>query len=319
MELRRLGSAGPEISAIGYGAWEAGGTGWGPNPPDDDVLSAVQGGFEAGITWVDTAEIYGRGRSEEIIGRAVRRRPDVLVFTKVASAPRGSGYRPEEVRTAAEASLRRLGRNQIDLYQLHWIDESSVPLEETWAAMGELVDAGLARWIGVSNFGADAIQRCEQVRHVDSLQPQLSMLWQERRPLLETCLRNGTGVIAYAPLAYGLLTGAIGPETRFPEDDWRGGGHCLLAYEQLFRDGRLDRNLRVVEALRPVARRLGVSLARLALAWVLHLEGVTGAIAGSRSAAHVQENAAASDVRLSQDDLVEIETQLEMRGEVASA
>ena len=249
--MRALGRNGPDISVIGYGAWEAGGKGWGPNPPDDQVEEAVRAGLDAGITWLDTAEIYGAGRSEELMGRALRHRPDVLVFTKVASAPRGTGYRPENVRAAAERSLRRLGRDVIDLYQLHWQDESEVALEETWGAMVDLVHVGLARWIGVSNFDAHALLRCERIRHVDSVQPQLSMLWQERMPLLEVCRTNGSGVIAYGPLAYGLLTGSITAETSFPPDDWRSGGHGLRAYDQLFRPGRLERNLSVVQALRP--------------------------------------------------------------------
>jgi aryl-alcohol dehydrogenase-like predicted oxidoreductase len=318
MEMRRLGSQGPEISVIGYGAWEAGGVGWGPDVSDDRVLDAIHAGLDAGVTWVDTAETYGDGRSEELVGRAVPAGPDVLVFTKVASAPRGSGYRPHEVRRAAEASLRRLGRDSLDLYQLHWPDERSAPLEDTWGAMGDLVDAGLVRWIGVSNFAAEAMERCERIRHVDSLQPQVSMLWQERLPLLEACRSNGTGVIAYGPLAYGLLTGSITTETRFGPDDWRSGGLGLRAYGQLFAPGRLEANLRVVEALQPIATRGGHTVSQLALAWVLHQDGVTGAIAGSRSAAHVVENAAASSVRLSKEELAEIDGILGKRGELTT-
>jgi aryl-alcohol dehydrogenase-like predicted oxidoreductase len=316
MDYRSLGSEGDPISVIGYGAWEAGGQAWGPGPSDDQVIEAMRSGFDAGINWIDTAETYGNGRSEELVGRALRGRPDVMVFTKVASAPRGSGYRPDEIRRAVEASLRRLHKETIDLYQLHWADESTVPLEETWGAMAGLVDAGLVRWIGVSNFTSEQITRCERIRHVDALQPQLSMLWQERRPLLGLCKENGTGVIAYGPLAYGLLTGAITRETVFPEDDWRGGKHGLRAYEQLFAPGRFEANLDVVDALKPLAERLGISLAGLALGWVLHQDGVTGAIAGSRSTRHVRENAAASGVRLSSVDLREIDGILEARGEV---
>jgi aryl-alcohol dehydrogenase-like predicted oxidoreductase len=316
VELRRLGSRGPEISTIGYGGWEAGGTGWGPAVLDEQVFGAMWAGFDAGVNWVDTAEIYGSGRSEELIGRAIQDRPEVMVFTKVASTPRGTGYRPAEIRRAAETSLRRLGRAVIDLYQLHWPDEKDVPLEDAWGAMVDLVHDGLVRWIGVSNFTAELIQRCEWIRHVDCLQPHLSMLWQERRPLLEVCVNNGTGVLVYGPLAFGLLTGAITCETRFPDDDWRSGKHGLRAYDQLFAPGRLEANLGVVDALRPIAERLSVSLAHLALAWVLHQDGVTGAIAGSRSPQHVRENAAAWSVRLSPNDVAEIETVLLRRGEV---
>jgi methylglyoxal reductase len=316
MRYRSLGSQGEAISVIGYGAWEAGGQAWGANPSDDQVIEAMHSGFDAGINWIDTAEIYGSGRSEELIGRAIRDRPEVLVFTKVASAPRGSGYEPAHIRRAAEASLQRLRRDAIDLYQLHWADETTVPLEETWTAMAELVDSRLARWIGVSNFSSEQIARCERIRHVDSLQPQLSMLWQERRPLLDFCTENGTGVIAYGPLAYGLLTGAITRATSFPDGDWRSGKHGLRAYGQLFAPGRFEANLDVVDALKPLADRLEVSLPQLALAWLLHQDGITGAIAGSRSPRHVRENAAAAELTISPDVLRQIDAILEKRGEV---
>jgi aryl-alcohol dehydrogenase-like predicted oxidoreductase len=319
MELRPLGSHGPMISVIGYGGWEAGGAEWGASPPEEELLAAIRAGIDAGITWVDTAEIYGNGRSEELIGRAIQGGHEAMVFTKVASVPRGTGYHPDSIRRAAEGSLRRLGRDVIDLYQLHWLDEKDVPLEDTWGAMAALVNAGLVRWIGVSNFTAEAIERCERIRHVDSLQPHLSMLWQERLPLLSFCAGNGTGVIVYGPLAFGLLTDSITRHTSFAEDDWRSGRHGLRAYGQLFAPGRLESNLEVVGALRPIAERLDVSLARLALAWILHQAGVTGAIAGSRSPKHIRENAAAASVKLRTTDLVEIERILERRGEVVNA
>jgi methylglyoxal reductase len=316
MPMRRLGARGPTISVVGYGAWEAGSSEWGPSPPDDQVVQAMIAAFETGVTWIDTAEIYGSGRSEELVAKAIEGWPEVKVFTKVASAPRGTGYRPKDVRRAAEASQRRLGRDVIDLYQLHWLDETDARLEETWAAMATLVDAGLVRWTGVSNFTREAIERCEPIHHVDSLQPHLSMLWQERLPLLSFSSRNGTGVIAYGPLAFGVLTGTIIRRTRFPREDWRSGSRSLRAYDQLFVPHRLDRNLDVVERLTPIASRLGTSLARLALAWVLQQPGVTGVIAGSREPDHVRENASAGSLTLESSDLVEIGSVLEMRGEL---
>ncbi len=316
MELRSLGSQGPTISVIGYGGWEAGRALWGAAPPDVEILAAMQAGFDMGVNWVDTAEIYGKGRSEDVIGQAIKGWPEVMTFTKVASAPRGSGYDPISIRRAAEASLRRLHRDAIDLYQLHWPDETDVPLEDAWGAMADLANAGLVRWIGVSNFTSGQIERCEHIRHVDSLQPHLSMLWQERLPLLDVCSKNGIGVIAYGPLAFGLLTGAIGRETTFPDDDWRSGRHGVRAYDQLFARGRFESNLGVADALRPVAKRLRVSLSQLALAWLLHRDGITGAIVGSRSPEHVRENAAASNIRLSTEDLATIDRILQNRAEL---
>jgi methylglyoxal reductase len=310
VKMRRLGTDGPEISVIGFGAWEAGGMAWGPNPPDEQTIKAMHAGFDNGMNWIDTAEVYGGGRSEELVGEAARDRPNAMVFTKVAPRPAGSGFRPEEVRRAAQNSAKRLGRDVIDLLQLHWRN-GSVPIEDTWGAMTSLVEEGLVRHIGVSNFDRELIDRCESIRHVDSLQPQFSMLHQKGRELFEYCASKGTGVICYGPLAYGLLTGAITKETRFSDDDWRSGkGGMSNYYNALFAPGVKERHLDKVDALKKVAERLGITLAQLALAWVWHQDGVTGAIAGSRSPEHVAENAGAGDVSLNASDLAEIDSVL---------
>src|SRR5207253_257936 len=144
MEMRRLGSDGPEISVVGFGSWEAGGSHWGPNGSEREVIEAIHAALAAGMNWVDTAEVYGNGVSEQIVGRALAGRDDALVFTKVAPTE-GSGLRPDQVRAAIDGSLRRLGVDHVDLYQIHWPDDS-VPLEETWGAMAELVSAGKARF-----------------------------------------------------------------------------------------------------------------------------------------------------------------------------
>lgn len=307
MQRKKLGSNGPEISVVGFGAWEAGGMAWGPNPPDEQTIRAMRTAFDSGITWIDTAEVYGGGRSEELVGQAVKGYDEAMVFTKVAPKSAGTGFRPDDIRTAARQSLERLERDVIDLYQLHWRDEH-VPVEETWGAMAELVNEGLVRWIGVSNFDRELIERCEKVRHVDSLQPQFSMLHQDGRDdLFPFCEGNGTGIICYGPLAYGLLTGAITAETEFTDDDWRGGSHGMTGYyEALFAPGVKERHLGTVEALRPIADRIGATLPQLALAWVFHQRGVTGAIAGSRSPDHVKDNAGAGSIELSPKDLEEI-------------
>jgi aryl-alcohol dehydrogenase-like predicted oxidoreductase len=306
---QRLGSKGPDISVIGFGAWEAGGMAWGPNPPEEQVIRAIQTAIDNGMNWIDTAEVYGAGRSEELVGRAIKGR-DVLVFTKIGSRPNGSGFDSHGVRAGAEASLKRLDCDVIDLYQVHWRDDAT-PLEETWAAMAALVDDGLVRHIGVSNFDRDEIERCEAIRHVDSLQPNFSMLYREAREgLLPFCESNGTGVIAYGPLGFGLLTGAVTKDTKFGADDWRSGRHGQGMYDVLFAPGKLERNVEFAESLRPIADRLGITIAQLALAWVCHQRGVTGAIAGSRSPEHVAENAGAGSVQLDQRDVDEIESLL---------
>jgi methylglyoxal reductase len=309
MRRKRLGSTGPEFSVIGFGAWEAGGDAWGPNPSEDRVIETIRAGLDAGIDWIDTAEVYGDGTSETLVGTALGGRTDVLIATKVAPRPDGSGFRVDEIRRACAASLQRLGRERIDLYQLHWEDDT-VPVEETWGAMAALVEEGLVGHIGVSNFDRDLIERCERIRHVDSLQPQFSLLSLKHRDLIRWCGERGTGVVCFGPLAYGLLTGAIGPDTEFDRRDWRSGRGGMSYYRDLFAPGRFERSLAVVDELRPIAERLGVTLAQLALAWVVHQPGVTAAIAGSRNPDHVRQNAAAGDLELDDGTLAEIEAVL---------
>jgi aryl-alcohol dehydrogenase-like predicted oxidoreductase len=288
---------------IGYGAWEAGGEAWGPNESEAVVIEAIQAGLDAGISWIDTAEVYGDGVSERLVGKAIQgRRDDVVVASKVAPRPEGSGSRPDDVRRACEGSLERLGTDRIDLYQLHWPDPEGTPLEETWGAMAALQDEGKVRSIGVSNFDRQQIERCLAIRHVDSLQPEFSMLNREHAELIRWCGEQGVGVVSYGPLAFGLLTGAVTADARFPPGDWRGEKQS----EGPFAD--LAGSLEVVDRLRPVAERLGCSLAQLALAWNVHQPGVTAAIAGTRNPAHVRTNAAAGDIELDGSTLAELNT-----------
>jgi aryl-alcohol dehydrogenase-like predicted oxidoreductase len=301
MRQARLGSNGPELSVIGFGAWEAGGgSEWGRPPPEEQVLDAVRTVLDSGIDWIDTAEIYGRGRSEELVAKAVAgRRDEILLASKVAPRSSGSGFRTDQVRSACEGSLRRLKTEHLDLYQLHWPDES-VPIEETWAAMAGLVQDGLVRYLGVSNFDRGLIERCEAIRHVDSLQQEFSMLQRRDADLIRWCGERGVGVLSYSPLAFGLLTGAVTSESRFERGDVRDE-------DELFSPANRERSLTVVASLRPVAERLGISLAQLALAWNVHQPGVTSAIAGSRDPGHVRSNAAAGEVELDDATLAELD------------
>jgi aryl-alcohol dehydrogenase-like predicted oxidoreductase len=311
MQIRRLGSSGPEISVIGYGAWEAGGTAWGPNPSEDGVIEAVRAGLDAGITWIDTAEVYGDGVSESLIGRAVTgRHDDVTIATKVGPEPEGSGFRPEQIRAACEASMRRLGVDHLDLYQLHWPDDE-IPVEESWGAMAQLQEGGLVRWVGVSNFDRELIERCERIHHVDSLQPEFSMLVRDAAELIAWCGEQGIGVISYGPLAFGLLTGAISADTEFPDGDWRRPGDPddpdrNTLFDADARPGLLEK----VAELGAMASGLGISPAQLALAWNVAQPGVTAAIAGSRNPAHVRANSAAGDVDLDDATLAAISATL---------
>ena len=310
MRTHRLGTQGPELSVIGFGSWEAGGTAWGANASDDHVIDAMRSALEAGINWIDTAEVYGDGVSESLVGRAIAgRRDEVLIASKVAPQPEGTGFRPEEIAKACDASLSRLGIETIDLYQLHWPDELGITVEDSWGAMAALQQAGKVRFLGVSNFDRELIARCEAVRHVDSLQPEFSMLDRRQAELIAWCKSQGTGVITYGPLGYGILTGAIGADTAFAEGDWRvtSSDPGDPAELNLFARDVLPAALEVVEDLRPIADRLGVTLAQLALAWNAHQPGVTSAIAGSRNPDHVRSNARSGDIVLDDDTLAELD------------
>lgn len=293
---------------IGFGAWEAGGDAWGPNRSESEVIDAIGAGIEAGMNWVDTAEVYGHGVSEVLVGKALAGREDgVLLATKVAPAPEGTGFRPEQVRAACDASLGRLGIDVIDLYQLHWPDGTGVPVEDTWGAMAGLVDAGKVRWVGVSNFDRTLIERCRAIRDVNSLQQEFSLVHLDDRELIRWCGEVGIGVLSYSPLGAGLLTGSLRREDAERIDDWR-------ASDGLTSAGHLDRAFALVDGMRPMAERLGVSVPQLALAWNWQQPGVTSAIAGSRDAEHTRSNAAAGDLELDAGTLAELEALIDRGG-----
>ncbi|MCC6730468.1 MAG: aldo/keto reductase [Chthonomonadales bacterium] len=309
VERRRLGRNGPELTTVGFGAWAVGGPwrfGWG-RQDDRESVAAIRKAVDLGVNWIDTAAVYGVGHSEEVVGEALGQlgATDAYVATKCGRAVGADGtphgdLRPASIRAEMDASLRRLGLDHVDLYQIHWPEtETGTPLEESWQAMADLQDEGKARWIGVSNFDVAQLERCEAIRHVDSLQPPLSLLRREAADeLIPWCLRNGTGVIVYSPMQAGLLSGSfrIG---RVAEDDWR-------RRNPLFQGAALAANLAFVERLRPIAERHGRTVGNLAVAWALGVPGVTSAIVGARRPAQVEENVGAMGLALSPDDLAEI-------------
>src|SRR5579859_1377690 len=312
---RPLGRSGEQITEAGFGAWAAGGGGWafGWGEQDDaDSVAAIVHAVNRGTNWVDTASVYGYGHSEEVVGQALRRIPAgdrPLVFSKCGlewydedryRSPRRS-LEPKLVRRQAEESMRRLGVDQIDLYQFHWPDETGVPAEESWGEMARLVEEGKVRLAGVSNYPVELLERIEPIHHVDSLQPPFSMINRgAAAELLPWALRNGTGIIVYSPMASGLLTGAFSRErVASLSDDWRSRG-------AEFQEPNLSRNLALVTELRPIAARLGMSLPELAVAWVLAWPGVTGAIVGARTPEQVDGWIEAPLVKLTDADLEEI-------------
>ena len=259
---RRLGSRGPQITELGFGAWAIGGGdwayGWGPQD-DADSVAAIHRALERGAGWIDTAAVYGLGHSEEVVARALRGMADrPLVFTKCGmvwqdqsdGVPRPN-LRPDEILRECEDSLRRLGVERIDLYQFHWPDTmTGTPVEESWGVMADLVQQGKVRWAGVSNFDVVLLERCEPILHVDSLQPPFNAVQREAGgDVIPWCHANGTGVIVYSPMMSGLLTQRFSAErvASLDPSDWRHG------MPGVFAEPALSRNLSLRDALAPIA------------------------------------------------------------------
>ncbi|HEY0153311.1 MAG TPA: aldo/keto reductase [Longimicrobium sp.] len=313
---RRLGSNGPEITRVGFGAWAVGGGGWafGWGPQDDeDSLRAMRHAVERGVNWIDTAAVYGLGHSEKVVGRLLRDFGDddrPLVFTKCGlvwdeddkMAPPQRDLRPASVRRECEASLRRLGVEAIDLYQFHWPDETGTPVEDSWAEMLRLVDEGKVRWAGVSNFDVELLERCDALRHVDSLQPPFSLIRRDAAGAeIPWSLEHETGVIVYSPMQSGLLTDRWSMErvNTLAEDDWRRGSAD-------FQMPNIERNLALRDALGPIAERHDTSVASIAVAWTIAWPGVTAAIVGGRTPEQVDGWVDAANIDLTREDLDEI-------------
>ena len=318
----RLGKSQFEITRVGLGAWAIGGGewqgGWGPQD-DADSIAAIHHAVELGINWIDTAPAYGLGRAEEVVGEAVRQLPEAdrpLLFTKCGLVWKegertvSNSLASASIRKECEDSLRRLGVETIDLLQAHWPTEDGTALEESWATMGALIDEGKVRHIGLSNFTADDLETCEQIRHVDTFQPQLNLL--VRDSLSETipwCAAHDTGVIVYSPMRSGLLSGQFTAEraANLPDDDWRKDAED-------FKPPKLDLNLQLVNRLKPIADRLGATLPELAIAWTLAQPGVTGAIVGARTPEQVDGWVNSAELTLEDKDLDDIRTALKETG-----
>ena len=316
LNKRRLGTTDLEITTVGFGAWAIGGGGWayGWGPQDDaGSIASIRHAVRRGVNWIDTAAIYGLGHSEEVVGRALREIPASerpYVFTKCGMIPDyerpydepARDLRPESIRREVEASLRRLGVERIDLYQFHWPDRVGTRIEESWGEMGRLIDEGKVRAAGVSNFDVALLERAESVRHVDSLQPPLSLVRRDAAAdVIPWARAHGTGVIVYSPMQSGLLTDTFSVRrlAAMAHDDWR-------RRSAQFTEPNLSRNIALVDALRPVAERHGVTVASVAVAWTLSCPGVTGAIVGARSPEQVDGWIAAGSLDLDAFDLAEI-------------
>jgi aryl-alcohol dehydrogenase-like predicted oxidoreductase len=302
-----------QITHVGFGAWAIGGpdwaVGWGAQD-DEKSIAAIRHAIERGVNWIDTAAIYGLGHSEEVVCKALKDIPASerpLVFTKCGlrwdendrkAFPKQVGA-PESIRKEVEDSLRRLGVERIDLYQMHWPATDGTAIEDYWAALLDLKGQGKVRAVGLSNHNAQQLEAAERIGHVDTLQPPFSAIRREfAASELPWCLAHETGVIVYSPMQAGLLTGAFS-EARaksLPADDWR-------SRNDEFTGEKLKRNLQLADAMRAVADRHGTTAAAVAVAWTLAWPGVTGAIVGARAPEQIDGWIDAATLSLSQSDL----------------
>lgn len=320
MITRQLGTSDLSITPIGLGAWAIGGPGyafgWGPQD-DDQSIRAIHRALDLGINWIDTAPVYGLGHSEEVVARALKARgsaPRPYVFTKGTLVWDGAGrithsLKADSLRREVEASLRRLGVQRIDLYQLHWAafqgaDQATPDLEEGWGALVAMQREGKLRHIGVSNHNVAQLERVSRLATPTSLQPPYALLMRDvEQSILPWCLAHQVGVIVYSPMVSGLLTGTMTREriAALPSDDWR------KRFHPEFREPKLTANLALVETLRAIGSRHGKSPGEAAIAWTLRHPAVTGAIVGARSAEQVEGFVGAAEWRLTDGEVSEIE------------
>ena len=311
MQYRKMGAADLEVSAIGFGCWEMGGTQYGA-VDDGEEAAAVHRGIDLGVTLFDTAAIYGQGYSEVVLGRALgARRKEIVLVTKgglvwdgrtTGSSRRDSGY--WALTQGLEASLHRLGTDYVDLFLIHWPD-ASTPLDEAARGLAKILESGKARYVGVSNFSADQLREIRQ--HVPVCANQVGYNLFDRRwerQMFATARELGVGVMAYGPMAHGLLTGTFRADQTFGPEDWRRRG---VIFGQTLFGPNLAQNVKVVEQLKGVAADLGASLPRLALAWVLRNPAVTVALSGCRTVGEIEENVKALEIKIPDDALARIE------------
>ena len=314
METKRLGNSDLQLTRVGYGAWAIGGGGWEfswGQQDDADSVAAILCSLDLGVNWIDTAAVYGTGHSEEIVGKALKqwtgKRP--YVFTKCVlrwdeNRKVYQNHSAASIRKECEDSLRRLRTDIIDLYQMHWPPKDNGPeLEEAWRAMSELKTEGKVRWIGVSNFDPSQMERAARIAPVASNQPPYNLI---RRKIEEEnlpyCLKLGIGVISYAPMASGLLTGAMTREraASLSPDDFR-------SRNPEFKEPKLSRNIELVERLRKVGARHGRGPGEVAIAWVLRHPAITGAVVGARNAKQAEGVMSAGELKLTAEEIAEVE------------
>jgi myo-inositol catabolism protein IolS len=300
MEKRSLGTSKVQITPILMGTWQAGKKMW-SGIDDRESVRAIRAAVDAGITTIDTAEVYGQGHSEQIVAQAVS---DIRDRLQYASKVFANHLKYDQVIEACDRSLTNLQTDYLDLYQIHWPSGSfgneSVPIEETMSALNKLQEDGKIRAIGVSNFNREQLAQASNYGRIDSLQPPYSLFWRKiEKDAIPYCLEHKISVLAYSPMAQGLLTGKFSPNHQFEPDDHRSAN-------VLFQGQNFERANQALEQLKPIALKHNCTLAQLALAWLI-AQPQTNAIAGARTVEQAQDNAKAANVNLSTEDLQEID------------
>ncbi|HEV2075313.1 MAG TPA: aldo/keto reductase [Thermoleophilaceae bacterium] len=311
MRYTRLGQTDLDVSRVCFGTWQTGGD-WGA-VEEREAHAAARRALDLGVNFFDTAQAYGFGESERLLGRSLEldrpaRRDEVVVATKGGLRMDGDTLvrdsSPAVLRDGIEQSLRELGTDHVDLYQVHWPDHDT-PFEETAAALGDFVSEGKARYAGVSNFDVEEMEELARTRPPDSLQPPYHLFRRDiEEEILPYCRENGIGVLVYGPLAHGLLTGNVDTDTEFASDDWRGKS-------DMFRGEAFESNVQIVRELGRFAEERGQTLAQLAVAWALGGPGVDVAIVGARRPDHIEGTAAAADLELTAEDRRDVDEIME--------
>jgi len=301
MEKRRLGTTDIQITPILLGTWQAGQKQW-VGIEDEESIKAIRAAVDAGITTIDTAEVYGNGHSEQVIAQALTDVPreQIVYATKVFA----NHLKYDQVLEACDRSLKNLKIEYIDLYQIHWpsgsFNTEIVPIEETMRALNQLKQQSKIRAIGVSNFSRAQLEEAAQYGRIDSIQPPYSLFWRwVEKDVMPYCIENNISILAYSPLAQGLLTGKFGRGHQFDPQDNR-------AKNKLFQGENYERAQQALEKLRPIAERHQISLANLAIAWLI-AQPQTQAIVGARNAEQAVGNAKAAEVKLTSEELAEID------------
>ena len=306
MRYTRFGQTDLEVSRVCFGTWQGGGQ-WG-SIEERDLEAAIRRALDLGINFFDTAQAYGFGAAERLLGKALEpeiknHRDEIVLATKGGLRKEGGRPRdssPEWLRQGLEDSLRFLGTDYIDLYQVHWPDHDT-PFEETAGFLDEMVKEGKIRYVGVSNFDTTEMAEFERTRKIDGLQPPYHLFRRDiEEEILPYCVEHGIGVLVYGPLAHGLLSGKMSPDQEFSEGDWR-------SQSDLFQGENFRKNLETVEELEKFAQERGHTVAQLAVAWTLANPAVDVAIVGARRPDQIEGTAPAAEFDLSEDDLREIE------------